>query len=156
MPGIRGEDAVPGRWTRAPPREAVPVGWAPSRGRTLGASPTASRLKEEEEGLLLRLGRTLSAWTVNAQLSVQDGIVVTAGRPLTPCSPLTCSEAHSPLLTGDPSPYGAIRSFLSISSSSVPRDGSTPGSSASSLLGGNPVSPTSACSIFLSGAVSPL
>lgn len=63
------------------------MGWAPARGRTLGASLTASRLKEEEEGLLLRLGRTLSAWTVNAKLSVQDGIVVTAGKTSDPLQP---------------------------------------------------------------------
>lgn len=87
MPGILGKDGVPGRWTRAPPREAVPVGWAPGRGRILGAGPTASWLKEEEEDLLLRLRCALTAWTVNVQLSAQDGIVVTAGKTSDPLLP---------------------------------------------------------------------
>ncbi|KAM7231411.1 hypothetical protein CapIbe_017856 [Capra ibex] len=77
-------------------------------------------------------------------------------RPLTPCSPLTCSEAHSPLLTRDPGPYEAVRSFSRSPQAQSPREGSTPGSGASSLLGGDPMPPTSACPIFLSRAVLPL
>lgn len=63
------------------------MGWAPGRGRILGAGPTASWLKEEEEGLLLRLRRALTAWTVNTQLLAQDGIVVTAGKTSDPLQP---------------------------------------------------------------------
>ena len=38
------------------------MGWAPGRGRILGAGPMTSWLKEEEEDLLLQLRCALTTW----------------------------------------------------------------------------------------------
>lgn len=104
VPGILGEDAVPGRWTRAPPGEAVPAGLAQARGRSLGASATASGLKAEEEGLLLRLGHVLSTWTVNTRLLVQDGSGLTAGKTSDPLQPPHMLQGPLPSAHRGPQP----------------------------------------------------